>query len=224
MALNVIQKYPGTQGGTAQLYASDTRLSLRRREQVFTRLSKSYKFVIKLFVFRHQRDQQLYIHLALHLLCLLISSRQCRSHRRLDFFYSNTNNLVQLEDTAITTERCCSMQCTERTRAMHHIIDFYLYFKSNIVFGVIIDNQISLRDSFPEYNMVTVGNSGAIWTGAGGLTISRSRRPFRTAYLRFILIELRYSLRSDRYARAAARTSASFYLRGLSTACTTMQI
>ncbi len=86
MALNVKQKYPGTQGGAAQLYASDTRLSLRRREQVFTRLSKSYKFVIKLFVFRHQRDQQLYIYLALHLLCLLISSRQCRSHRRLDFF------------------------------------------------------------------------------------------------------------------------------------------
>ncbi len=43
MALNVRQKYPGTQGGAAQLYASDTRLSLRRREQVFTRLSKSYK-------------------------------------------------------------------------------------------------------------------------------------------------------------------------------------
>ncbi len=36
MALNVKQKYPGTQGGAAQLYASDTRLSLRRREQVFT--------------------------------------------------------------------------------------------------------------------------------------------------------------------------------------------
>ncbi len=43
MALNVKQKYPGTQGGAAQLYASDTCLSLRRREQVFTRLSKSYK-------------------------------------------------------------------------------------------------------------------------------------------------------------------------------------
>ncbi len=43
MALNVKQKYPGTQGGAAQLYASDTRLSLKRREQVFTRLSKSYK-------------------------------------------------------------------------------------------------------------------------------------------------------------------------------------
>ncbi len=94
MALNVKQKYPDTQGGAAQLCASDTRLSLRRREQVFTRSSKSYKFVIKLFVFRHQRDQQLYIHLALHILCLLISSRQYRSHRRLDFFYSNTNNLV----------------------------------------------------------------------------------------------------------------------------------
>ncbi len=43
MALNVKQKYPGTQGGAAQLYASDTRLSLRRREQVFTHFSKSYK-------------------------------------------------------------------------------------------------------------------------------------------------------------------------------------
>ncbi len=43
MVLNVKQKYPGTQGGAAQLYASDTRLSLRRREQVFMRLSKSYK-------------------------------------------------------------------------------------------------------------------------------------------------------------------------------------
>ncbi len=43
MALNVKQKYPGTQGGAAQLYASDTRLSLRRKEQVFTPFSKSYK-------------------------------------------------------------------------------------------------------------------------------------------------------------------------------------
>ncbi len=103
-----------------------------------------------------------YINLALHLLCLLISSRQCRSYRRLDFFYSNKTNLVQLEDTEIKTERCCSMQCTERTRAMHHSIYFYLYFKSNIVFGVIIDNQIPPRDLFPEYNVVRVGNSGAI--------------------------------------------------------------
>ncbi len=68
------------------------------------------------------------------------------SHRRLDFFYSNTNNLVQLEDTTIKTERVCSMQCTEWTRAVHHSIDFYLYFKSNNVFEVIIDNQISPRD------------------------------------------------------------------------------
>ncbi len=43
MALNVKQKYPGTQGGAALFNASKTRLSLRRREQVFTRLSKSYK-------------------------------------------------------------------------------------------------------------------------------------------------------------------------------------
>ncbi len=131
-------------------------------ESKYLRACQNHTNLSKLFVFRHQRDQQLYIHLALHLLCLLISSRQCRSHRRLDFFYSNTNNLVQLKDTAIKTERCCSMQCTERTRAMHHSIDFYLYFKSNIVFGVIIDNQISPRDSFPEYNVVTVGNSGAV--------------------------------------------------------------
>ncbi len=67
-------------------------------------------------------------------------------HRRLDFFYSYNNYLVQLEDTAIKTERCCSMRCTERTRALHHSIDFYLYLKSNIVFGVIIDSQISARD------------------------------------------------------------------------------
>ncbi len=112
----------------------------------YLRACQNHTNLSKFFVFRHQRDQQLYIHLALHLLCLLISSRQCRSHRRLDFFYSNTNNLVQLEDTAIKTERCCSMQCTERTRAVHHSIYFYLYFKSNIVFGVIIDNQISPRD------------------------------------------------------------------------------
>ncbi len=68
-------------------------------------------------MFRHQRDQQLYINLALHLLCLLISSRQCRSHRRLDFFYSNKNNLVQLEDTAAQSsapnerEPCITVLC-----------------------------------------------------------------------------------------------------------------
>ncbi len=31
-----------------------------------------------------------------------------------------------------------------------------------------------MQDSFPEYTAVAVGNSGAIWTGAGGLTLSRS--------------------------------------------------
>ncbi len=42
-------------------------------------------------------------------------------HRRLDFFfYSNTNNFVQLEDTKIKTERCCSMQRTEQTTVLHH--------------------------------------------------------------------------------------------------------
>ncbi len=42
-------------------------------------------------------------------------------HRRLDFIYSNKNNFVQLEDTTIQTECRCSMQCTERTRVLHHI-------------------------------------------------------------------------------------------------------
>ncbi len=41
-------------------------------------------------------------------------------HRRLDFFYSNTNNFVQLEDTTIKTERGCSTQWTEQTRLVHH--------------------------------------------------------------------------------------------------------
>ncbi len=41
-------------------------------------------------------------------------------HRRLDFFYSNKNNFVQLEDTTIKTERGCSTQCTEQTRLVHH--------------------------------------------------------------------------------------------------------
>ncbi len=40
-------------------------------------------------------------------------------HRRLDL-YSNKNNLVQLEDTIIKTERCCSTQRTEWTRVVHH--------------------------------------------------------------------------------------------------------
>ncbi len=41
-------------------------------------------------------------------------------HCRLDLYYSNTNYLVQLEDTTIKTERCCSMQCTKRTTVVHH--------------------------------------------------------------------------------------------------------
>ncbi len=96
MALNVKQKYPGTQGGAAQLYASDTRLSLRRREQVFTRLSKSYKENMDISSTSSSSSSSsssdeeiivlLYIHLALHLLCLLISSRQCRRYLAYIFF------------------------------------------------------------------------------------------------------------------------------------------
>ncbi len=37
------------------------------------------------------------------------------------------------------------------------------------------------RDSFPEYKGVTVGNSGAIWIWAGGLTISRSQTSFQNS-------------------------------------------
>ncbi len=62
-----------------QLYASDTRLSLRRREQVFTRLSKSYKenmdisstssssssdeeFIVLLNEERHRKRHRYWIH------------------------------------------------------------------------------------------------------------------------------------------------------------------
>ncbi len=51
------------------------------------------------------------------------STRLAAIDGRLDcvfFFYSNKNNLVQLEDTKIKTERCCSMQCTEQTTVVHH--------------------------------------------------------------------------------------------------------
>ncbi len=61
MALNVKQKYPGTQGGAAQLYASDTRLSLRRREQVFTRLSKSYKENMDISSTRSSSDEEIIV-------------------------------------------------------------------------------------------------------------------------------------------------------------------
>ncbi len=69
MALNVKQKYPGTQGGAAQLYASDTRLSLRRREQVFTRLSKSYK---ENMIFQAPEAPAAPAMKKLHLLCLFL--------------------------------------------------------------------------------------------------------------------------------------------------------
>ncbi len=52
------------------------------------------------------------------------------------------------------------------------------------------------RHSFPEYNAVAVGKSGAISMGAGGLTLSRSQTSFQNSI--FAL----YSYRA-RYARAA---------------------
>ncbi len=48
-------------------------------------------------------------------------------HRHFDFFYSNKNNLVQLEDTTIKTERGCSMQRTERTTVAHHRSDLFYH-------------------------------------------------------------------------------------------------
>ncbi len=45
-------------------------------------------------------------------------------HRHLDFFYSNKNHFVQLEDTTIKTERGCTMHHTERTTVAHHRSDF----------------------------------------------------------------------------------------------------
>ncbi len=80
MALNVKQKYPGTQGGAAQLYASDTRLSFRRREQVFTRLSKSYK---ENMIFQAPEAPAAP---AMKKLRRLISSRQCRRYLAYIFF------------------------------------------------------------------------------------------------------------------------------------------
>ncbi len=61
--------------------------------------------------------------------------------------------------------------------------------------GTVGPDQISC-DTGLNSRIKRWGNSGVIWTGAGGLTISRSRRPFRTAYLRFILIDHVYSLHS----------------------------
>ncbi len=48
-------------------------------------------------------------------------------HRHLDFFYSNKNHLVQLEDTTIKTERGCSMQRTEGTTVAHHRSDLFYH-------------------------------------------------------------------------------------------------
>ncbi len=106
------------------------------------------------------------------------------------------------------------MQRTERTGVVHHS-SLGLHYCG-------CPDQISPQDYFPEYNAVTVCNSGAIWTGAGGLTLSRSRGPFRTVYLRFILIEHRYSLLSDRYARAA-RTNQCFVLLSEHSMCNDAQ-
>ncbi len=57
-------------------------------------------------------------------------------------------------------------------------------------------NEEDHRINFSEYNAVTVDNSGAIWTGAGGLTISRSQTSFQNS------ISALYSYRA-RYAHAA---------------------
>ncbi len=44
-------------------------------------------------------------------------------------FYSNTNNLVQLEDTTIKPEYGCSIQRTVQTTVTHHRSDFIYHVK-----------------------------------------------------------------------------------------------
>ncbi len=70
-------------------------------------------------------------------------------HRHLDFFFnSNTNNVVQLEDTKIKTERVCSMQRTEQTTVLHHS-SLGLHCRG-------CPDQIAPRDSFQR---IQCGNS-----------------------------------------------------------------
>ncbi len=56
-----------------------------------------------------------------------LAHRSTIPHRHFDFFYSNKNHLVQLEDTTIKTERGCSMQRTERTTVAHHSSDIFYH-------------------------------------------------------------------------------------------------
>ncbi len=65
-------------------------------------------------------------------------------------------------------------------------------------------------DSFPEYNVVTVGNSGEIWTGAGGPTSFQNS------------ISTLYYCYSDRYARAA-RMDQCFVLLSVHSMCNDAQ-
>ncbi len=65
------------------------------------------------------------------------------------------------------------MQRTERTRVVHH--------RSLGLHCRVCPDQISLQDSFPEYNAVMVGKSGAVWTGAGSLTLSRSHMSYQNS-------------------------------------------
>ncbi len=86
MALNVKQKYPGTQGGAAQLYGSDTRLSLRRREQVFTRLSKSYKENMDISSTSSSSDEEIIVLLNEERRRKRRRRRQCRRYVAYIFF------------------------------------------------------------------------------------------------------------------------------------------
>ncbi len=91
-------------------------------------------------------------------------------HRRFDFFfYSNKNYFVQLEDTKIKTECVCSMKRTEQTRVFHHS-SLGLHCRG-------CPDQILPRDSFPEYNAVTVGN----WCNLNGSRQSNNF-PFPTSF------------------------------------------
>ncbi len=78
----------------------------------------------------------------------------CWANNKNNIFIINKNNFVQLEDTTIKTECCCSMQRTDRTRVLHHS-SLGLHCRG-------CPDQNSCTAGFPKYNAVTVGNSGAI--------------------------------------------------------------
>ncbi len=81
-------------------------------------------------------------------------------HRRLDFFNSNKNSFIQLEDTTIKTERSCSMQCTDRTNE-----SLASQQSRSALPRLSRPDFLCRRINFNEYNAVTVGNCNLNWSG-----------------------------------------------------------